>query len=88
VSNYPNPFNPQTAVRYTVPSGGAVTIAIFDARGAHVATLIDRKEHAAGSYSAQWNGNDERGAAVSSGVYFARITHPSGTRSKKMMLLK
>jgi hypothetical protein len=88
VSNYPNPFNPRTTVSYTVPSRGAVTIVIYDARGARVATLVDHADRAAGAYSIEWDGRAQGGATVGSGVYFARIEHASGTRSKKMVLLK
>jgi hypothetical protein len=87
VSNYPNPFNPRTTVSYTVPSRGRVTVAVFDARGAYVATLFDG-DRPAGAYSMEWNGLATGGAPVSSGIYFARIEHNAAVRSKKMVLLK
>jgi hypothetical protein len=87
VSNYPNPFNPRTTVSYTVPSRGPVTISIYDANGARVATLF-KGERAAGAYSVQWDGRTDNAAVAASGVYFARIEHSSGTRTKKMVLLK
>jgi hypothetical protein len=83
VSNYPNPFNPRTTVSYTVPSRGHVSVRVYDTRGAHVATLV-AGEKAPGAYTADWN----PGAAISSGVYFARIEHGGSTRTKKMVLLK
>jgi hypothetical protein len=87
VSNYPNPFNPRTTVSYTVPSRGHVTVSIYDAHGAHVATLFDGERNV-GAYSIDWDGRTKRSDAVASGVYFARIEHASGTRTKKMVLLK
>jgi FlgD Ig-like domain/Beta-propeller repeat len=84
---YPNPFNPETTIRYTVPSKGRVTVDVFDARGTHVVTLIDA-DKPAGVYAVTWNGRDDRGAAVSSGVYFARLTSQSGVTSCKLALLK
>ncbi len=87
ISAYPNPFNPSTTIRYTLPSKGRVTLEVFDARGAHVVTLVD-EEKAAGAYTREWTGRDDAGQAVSSGVYFARVSHSSGTRSYKMVLLK
>jgi hypothetical protein len=87
ISAYPNPFNPTTTIRYTVPSKGHVGVAIYDARGARVATLFDG-ERSVGAYTVHWNGRAARGAPVSSGVYFARITHAQGTKSYKMILLK
>ena len=83
VSNYPNPFNPRTTVSYTLPARGRVTVAVFDARGSLVATLVD-DDKPAGAYTLEWN----PGAAVSSGIYFARIHHNGETKSKKMVLLK
>jgi hypothetical protein len=87
VSNYPNPFNPRTTVSYTVPSRGHVTVRVFDAHGAYVATLFDGERNA-GAYSTEWDGGTEKAGVAASGVYFARIEHASGTRSKKMVLLK
>ena len=86
VSNFPNPFNPGTTVKYTVPAAGRVSATVYDARGARVVTLVDR-EHARGAYSVEWNGQ-AKGSPVSSGIYFARIEHAGSTRSKKMLLLK
>ncbi len=87
ISSYPNPFNPETTVRYTVPAKGRVTIEVFDARGGHVATLVNQ-ETEAGAFTVTWNGQDGRGNAAGSGVYFARLTSPAGHRSYKMTLLK
>ena len=86
VSNFPNPFNPGTTVKYTVPTAGRVSVAVYDARGSHVVTLVDR-EHAPGAHNVAWDGL-ANGSPVSSGVYFARIEHAGATRSKKMLLLK
>ncbi len=87
ISSYPNPFNPTTTVRYTVPSRGHVIVNVFDTRGARVATLVDETRNA-GAYTATWNGRDAAGRPASSGIYFARVSHASGTRSYKMVLLK
>jgi hypothetical protein len=87
VSAYPNPFNPETTIRYTLPARGRVTIHVFDARGAHVATLVDAVTPA-GAYTVTWNGHDDRGNAVGSGVFFARLASAAGERSYKMTLLK
>ena len=69
-------------------AAGNVTIAVYNASGARVATLVDNKPHVAGAFSTQWDGRSSDGRASASGVYFARIEHPSGTRSKKVVLLK
>lgn len=87
VSNYPNPFNPRTTVKYTVPSRGHVSVRVFDARGVLVATLFDG-ERSAGAYSVSWAGQTKDAAVAASGVYFARIEHNGATRVKKIVLLK
>jgi len=86
-SNFPNPFNPRTTVSYTVPSRGRVTISIYDARGALVATLFGRLKGTQG-LSVDWDGRAAGASVAASGVYFARIEQNGATRSKKMVLLK
>lgn len=88
VGNHPNPFNPRTTVNYTVPSPGLVTVAIHDARGARVATLVDHESRDAGAFAVAWDGAADTGAPVPAGVYFARIEHDGAARSKKIVLLK
>ncbi|HEY6572885.1 MAG TPA: FlgD immunoglobulin-like domain containing protein, partial [Candidatus Eisenbacteria bacterium] len=86
--NAPNPFNPETAIRYSVGSPGAVTVRIFNAAGALVRTLVDRA-HAAGEYTVRWNGTDDHGRRLGSGVYFYEIQAAGGFRdARKLVLLK
>ncbi len=87
VSSYPNPFNPRTTIRYSVPARGRTTVEVYDARGARVVTLFDAVR-APGAYAQPWDGQDADGHRVGSGVYFVRVTHSAGTRSHKMVLLK
>jgi len=87
ISAYPNPFNPSTMIRYTLPSKGHVTIAVYDARGALVTTLVD-EERSAGAHVVAWGGRDERGATASSGVYFVKITNGNDTQTRKIALVK
>jgi hypothetical protein len=87
ISSYPNPFNPQTTIQYTVPSRGQVLVAVYDSRGSLVTTLV-REESSAGVHSVSWAGTDASGQGVSSGVYFARIEHGGVTRTQKLVLLK
>jgi len=87
VSAYPNPFNPLTTVRYTLPAKGHVTLDVYDLRGERVATLVN-EDRDAGAYTATWHGTTDRGATVSSGVYFAKLSTPKGERSYKLVLLK
>lgn len=88
VSNFPNPFNPRTTVSYTIPAQGNVSVAIYDARGARVATLVNNESRDAGAYRVEWNGRASSGLAVPSGIYFARIVQGDAVRSRKMVVLK
>ncbi|MDH4035875.1 MAG: C25 family cysteine peptidase [Candidatus Krumholzibacteria bacterium] len=87
--NYPNPFNPVTTIEYWVPGGSRnrVSLVIYDVRGARVRTLVDR-EKAAGRYAAQWDGRNDAGAPVSSGVYFYRMVAGGFENTRRMVLLK
>lgn len=87
ISAYPNPFNPNTMVRYTVPSKGLVDVSVYDVRGARVAILVNAWRDV-GAYTEGWDGVDAGGNPVSSGIYFARVSHPSGTMTYKLVLLK
>jgi len=84
---YPNPFNPQTTIRYEIANRGHVMLRVYDVSGAVVRTLVDDVK-AAGSYSLTWNGRDDHGSSVSSGVYFYRITAGSFSDVRKVTLLK
>lgn len=79
---YPNPFNPEAVIRYTIGESGPVTLKVFDITGAEVATLADGYRDV-GVYSESFNG-----AALPSGTYFYRLTAEGFTATKKMILLK
>jgi len=85
--NSPNPFNPETDIRYSVAKAGPVTIDIFNVSGARVRTLVERT-HNPGVYTVRWNGTDDAGRHVSSGVYFYQLRTPGYIDSKKLILLK
>jgi hypothetical protein len=87
ISAYPNPFNPSTRVRYTLPARGHVAIDVYDARGGHVTRLVNEAQDE-GAHAVAWDGTDSRGAHAGSGVYFARVTHTAGSRSYKLVLVK
>jgi hypothetical protein len=87
IAAYPNPFNPQTTVRFTNPQSGRVEIAIYDATGRRVRRLISG-ELAAGEHRAVWDGRGDDGRAVGSGLYFARLRAQTATTSVKLMLVK
>lgn len=85
--NYPNPFNPQTKIDFSAPKSAAVRLAIYNLRGELVRLLVD--EHVApGVYTTVWNGLDDNGRAVPSGVYIYRIQIGGWQTSKKLLLVK
>lgn len=84
--NYPNPFNAETMIDFQT-NGGAVSLEVYDLTGALVRTLIDGSLEA-GRYSATWNGLDENGNGVASGVYFYRLSGADSEHVKRMTLLK
>jgi hypothetical protein len=85
--NYPNPFNPSTEIGFDFPKPSFVSLDIFDVLGRKVSTLIN--EHlTAGSKRVQWDGKDNTGAEVASGVYFYRLRIGDHVEVKKMVLLK
>jgi len=90
--NYPNPFNPNTMIRYQLPEAAAVKLTIFNTLGQRVRVLVNTEAQAAGFYDVAWDSRNDAGAAVASGVYFYRIetTSASGrfTKTRRMMLAK
>ena len=85
--NYPNPFNPQTSIGFSLKARGYVELSIYDVGGRLVRTLAN-ESRAAGAYELTWDGRDERGQAVASGVYFYRLVAAEFTQTRKMVLLK
>ncbi len=86
--NVPNPFNPTTEIRYTVPAGGgAVSLQVFDVAGRLVSTLVDERQ-AGGRRAATWSGRDDGGRPVASGIYFYRLTVPGFVETRKMVPLQ
>jgi hypothetical protein len=85
--NEPNPFNPSTTIRFGVPVAGRVSLRVYDVAGRLVRTLSD-ENRVAGEHGVSWDGRDDRGAALSAGVYFYRIAAGEETLTRKMILLK
>ena len=85
--NYPNPFNPQTTISFSLRDRGRVRLAIYDVSGALVRELVNG-ERSRGTYTEAWDGRDQHGSAVASGVYFYRLLTAERTLSRKMVLLK
>ncbi|MDY0325268.1 MAG: FlgD immunoglobulin-like domain containing protein [Candidatus Cloacimonadaceae bacterium] len=85
--NYPNPFNPSTTIALDMPQKGEIELAIYNTKGQLVKKLFQGKL-AQGSHSFTWNGQDENGNAVSSGLYFYSAAQGEMRQSRKMILMK
>jgi low density lipoprotein receptor-related protein 5/6 len=85
--NYPNPFNPRTTLAYSLREAGHVNLRIYDAAGRLVRTLLS-EDKPAGTYTKVWNGRDDNGAEVSSGVYFVRFETGNDVHARKIVFLK
>lgn len=84
---FPNPNTGQCEVRFSLPSAGQVAVAVFDATGRRIRQVLDG-HLPAGSYSPVWDGRDDAGLEVPSGVYFAKITTPAGEQTAKLVLAR
>jgi hypothetical protein len=85
--NYPNPFNPATTIEYSLPRRAPVTVDIYNVLGQRVRRLVDEIQ-SAGRHRVVWNGTDENGKPVSTGLYFYKVTAGERITSRKMVLLK
>ncbi len=86
--NFPNPFNPETTIRFNIPApGGDVTLRIYDVRGRLITRLVDAR-NIVGERTVRWDGKDGRGNDVSSGVYFYRLQTGDQFFSRKLILLR
>lgn len=87
-NNYPNPFNPSTMIKVSLPLDKKISLKIFDMLGREVATLINNEVHQKGNFEVSWNGKNNSGSIVASGNYIATLTYGNYSKSIKMTLLK
>jgi len=86
-SNYPNPFNPETIIKYTVAQPAYVTMSVYNMLGQEVIRLVDA-EKPAGNYQQVWNGRNAAGQVAANGLYICKMTAGDFARTLKMLLLK
>jgi parallel beta-helix repeat protein len=86
--NYPNPFNPSTTIAFDLPENVRVALRIYDVSGRLVRSLMGGEIVTAGRHKAVWNGRNDAGNSVASGVYYYRIETPVYSATKSMILLK
>ncbi len=84
---WPNPFNPATTIKYAVPGAGQVQLTIFDVRGQAISTLVSEYKQP-GYYEVPFDGRDQSGHSLSSGVYFAHLQTAAGVSTGKLVLTK
>jgi len=84
---YPNPFNPSTTIKYTIPTYEKMKLSIYNIKGQLIKTLIDETQ-IAGEHSIIWNGRNESNQSVSSGIYFYKMETKNISEIKKCVLLK
>jgi hypothetical protein len=87
MQNYPNPFNPTTEIAYELKADQPVNLQIFNAKGQLVKTLVDEVQ-TAGTKTVTWNGTDDNGNSVTSGVYFYKMKSSTFESARKMILMK
>ena len=85
--NYPNPFNPSTTISYALPQNSFVTLKVYDILGREVKTLVN-SEQVPGIHNMIWNGENNYGSKVSSGIYIYRVVAGNYIQTKKMILMK
>ena len=85
--NYPNPFNPETKITFQFPQASQVTLRIFNILGKEIKTLVN-EQYQAGKHTVNWDGKDNLGNVVSSGIYFYQLRAGNFTQAKKMILLR
>jgi hypothetical protein len=86
-NNYPNPFNPTTTITFSIPENSDVLLEVYNSLGEKVRMLVN-ENYSSGTYSARWNGRDDFGREVNSGVYIYRIVAANFVDSKRMILMK
>jgi hypothetical protein len=87
-SNYPNPFNPSTTIKFSMPKAGHLTLSVYNVRGQLVKTLIDGQRPMGADQSIVWDGTNNQGSSVSSGVYFYEARTGGDVKVQKMALVK
>ncbi len=85
--NYPNPFNPETTIEFSLTQRSEVQLVIYNTLGQRVNTILDGT-YSAGEYRIRWNGTDDNGKQLASGMYFYKLQTPDIAQSRKMIMLK
>ena len=87
LGNFPNPFNAATTLNYQLGSPGLVKLDLFDVGGQHIRTLVNSPQ-LSGSYAVNWDGRDDNGKDLATGIYFSRLLVGKSVATGKLLLLK
>jgi hypothetical protein len=87
-ANYPNPFNPLTRIDYSLARPARVNLVIYNSAGQLVRTLVQELQQVAGVHHVQWNGRNDAGESLASGVYLYRLEAGDFVRTRKMVLVR
>jgi hypothetical protein len=85
--NYPNPFNPETNIEFSLPKEQDVSVSVFNLLGQQVRTLVNSRM-AAGNHTVRWDGKNDNGANVPSGIYFYKMYTPEFSKTNKMVMVR
>lgn len=88
MQNYPNPFNPSTEIVYSSNTSQPLSLKIYNIRGQLVKTIFQNMIHGNGQHSVKWDGRDQMGTLVASGVYISRLESPTKSISRKMLIVR
>ena len=86
-ANYPNPFNPSTTIKYNLAKSGYTTVKVYNTLGEEVKTLVNGHQ-TTGEYTITWDGKNNQGSAVTSGIYILELRSGQFRQSRRMTLLK
>ncbi|MBK8663015.1 MAG: T9SS type A sorting domain-containing protein [Ignavibacteriales bacterium] len=87
-NNYPNPFNPSTTLRFDLPENSKVSLVVYNLLGESIRTIVNNIDYKPGRFSVEWDGRDNSGFTVPSGVYLIRFETEKYREVKKAILLK
>jgi len=87
-ANYPNPFNPSTNIRFSLPTDNKISLVVYDMLGREVKTLINGQHMEKGSFVQSWDGTNNAGLQVASGSYVYTLKFGNFNKSQKMMLVR
>jgi len=86
--NYPNPFNLETTIEFFLPKASRVSLSIYDIRGRVVRKLLNKRSLSSGYHKVLWNGRDQQGKSISSGVYLCILESEGNYSVKKLVAIK